>query len=413
MHVVLANLFKGKVKKLIRSPLILLLILNAVLFAYWLSLDSSGNKKDFEELKELSGNEDFSELKAYFTKLAEQKGGEYAYEVLKKANTKPGIDMHLMGHVVGEVLFKQKGADGMKYCTPDFRNACSHTIVVGLFSQKGVAALPDIIQACQKAPGGKGAYNMCFHGLGHGVLAFTGYDIEKTVDLCSKTKTGREGGREFPECVGGAVMEIISGGDHDKTLWRKQNEKYMKGPDPLFPCSSDIIPSEAKGMCYTYLTPHLFVYAGANLGNPTEEDFAKAFTYCNNVPQDHIWHLETCYGGFGKEFIVLAKARDIRNIASMTDEELSKIYKWCHLSDREDGKDFCLNSALGSLYWGGENDRNLSIRFCNLLEKRQEQDNCFNLLIKTVDFYISDKVYKENFCSEIPQEYQPDCSAII
>lgn len=379
---------------------------------------SHGNNKNvstaqFSEVSAISGNEDFPTLKEYFRKLAEKKGAPYAYEVLKRIPVKPNTDMHLMGHVVGEVLYMQKGADGMQYCTQDFRNACSHTIVVGLFSEMGVGALPEIMKACQKAPGGRGAYNMCFHGLGHGVLAFTGYDIPKTVELCAKTKnkTGAPRGREFPECVGGAVMEIISGGDHDKELWFAQHNKYFQSDDPLFPCDTDMIPEEAKEMCYVYLTPQLFTFAGAAAGLPVEEDYEKAFTYCAKLTDPK--YREICMGGFGKEFVVLARARDIRNIEKMSDAELSTINRWCGLAKVEDGKNACLWSALSSLYWGGENDKALPIRYCTLMQTGDEKKNCFGRLTEMVGFYGKDDDYKRSYCSEIPDQYKEGCKAII
>ena len=109
--------------------------------------------------------------------------------MLKRASVPSGTDMHLLGHVVGDILYAQEGLKGIKTCTHDFRNACSHTIVVGLFSEQGEVALPKIAETCYQAPGGSGAYTMCFHGLGHGVLAYTGYDLTKAAQLCQKTGT--------------------------------------------------------------------------------------------------------------------------------------------------------------------------------------------------------------------------------
>ena len=266
-------------QKTSRIFLIAFLVLDLLLFSFWFfDLKKLLSTQQYSELngRELVGL-DYSDLKDYFTELANNKGAEYALNVLKIAPIKPGVDMHLLGHAVGDILYKQQGVSGIKVCTPDFRNACSHTIVVGLFYDKGDKALSEIAQACQDAPGGKGAYTMCFHGLGHGVLAYTGYNLEKTIKLCEKTATLEHRRREYIECVGGAVMEIIGGGGHDPDLWEKQSKKYLGTGDPLYPCNADIMPSETRGQCYIYITPHLFNVAGADMGRPTESDFKKAF----------------------------------------------------------------------------------------------------------------------------------------
>src|SRR3989338_10209532 len=139
-------------------------------------------------------------------------------KIFKAAPLGPNIDLHLLGHAVGDELYKQEGLNGITICDNDFRNACSHSIVIGLFYDKGDGALSEISEACRKAPGGSGAYTMCFHGLGHGILAATGYDMGKTAEYCKKTDT-TTCKRESTECIGGSVMEIIGGGFHDREIW--------------------------------------------------------------------------------------------------------------------------------------------------------------------------------------------------
>ncbi len=391
------------------------LILDLILFTSFISLSKIKNTSQenlYPELAQLR-NQGFSfqDLSKFFTVLAEKKGAKYAYDVLKIAPIPPGIDMHLLGHVVGDVLYKQQGYKGIKICTPDFRNACSHSIVINLLLEKGEKALSDIAQACREAPGGKGAYTMCFHGLGHGVLAYANYDLEKAIAVCKKTGTPAYHNREYIECVGGTIMEIIGGGGgHDPDLWKKQSQKYLKKDSPLLPCSSDFMPAEVRSQCYVYLTPHLFEVSGADLGNPTEENYKKAFTYCEKIPLSAKADRDACFGGFGKEFVVLAKDRDIRNIQNMTDKELQRVYSWCMLANDENGKNQCLIYSMQSIYWGGENDRRTAINFCSLIQESTQQSSCFFELIGAVDYYALNTGYKKSFCGEIPKTYQTDCN---
>ena len=350
----------------------------------------------------------FLELTEYFSGIAREKGGAYAFEVLKRASVPLGTDMHLLGHVVGGILYAQDGLEGIKTCTHDFRNACSHTIVIGLFLEQGQAALPQIAEACYQAPGGSGAYTMCFHGLGHGVLAHAGYNLEKAAQLCQKTGTANYNYRESAECVGGALMEMIAG-IHDKDAWAKELPNYLKTEEPLYPCSADFIPAEAKYMCYVYLTPHFFKVVGINLSSPTPENYREAFRFCSEIPVNETRNRDACYGGFGKEFVVLAQNRDIRKIESMTEEQLQTVYEWCLVADNKDGVISCIHHATNSLYWGGENDRSTAIQFCNLIGDPAHQEPCFNNLIGSIQAYIQDRDYKNEFCDELPISYQEKC----
>jgi len=318
-----------------------------------------------------------------------------------------------LGHVVGEILYLQKGAEGIKYCTPDFRNACSHTIVVGLFLDKGEAALKDIHEACKKAPGGLGAYTMCHHGLGHGILSYTNYDLEKTVALCKKTGTSERKFEEYPECVGGAIMEQISGGDHDKKTWQKQREVNLKASDPLYPCNSDVIPDEsAKKLCFIYITPHLFNTAGETTeGKPTTEAITKAFTFCNQIPKPDVQNRDVCFGGFGKEFVVLARDRDIRNVDNMPAGQLKQVMDWCNLTPDQEGQKSCIKFSVGSLFWGGENKRTAAVNFCNITTTHQA--DCFASLTNNIRRFVPDKKYRQEYCNELPENSKEYCQKTL
>lgn len=360
------------------------------------------------EYLQASALQSFEELSKYFSELAKEKGGAYAYEVLKQAPVPPGTDMHLLGHVVGDILYGQEGLNGIKVCTHDFRNACSHTIVVGLFLEQGESALSQIAETCYQAPGGSGAYTMCFHGLGHGVLAYTAYDLEKAVELCEKTGTPEYGYQESSQCMSGTIMEILAG-VHDREAWAKQYKNYLKDDEPLYPCTASFIPDYARPLCYVYLTPHLFEAAGASLAKPTPADYKKAFPFCNKIPVSDTGNRDACYGGFGKEFVGLALDRDIRNVDAMTDGQMKNAYNWCLLADNEGGAISCIKHATNSLYWGGENDRSAAIRFCSLMGDETYQEPCFANLIGAVQNYIQDPSYKKEFCKEIPDLYQEKC----
>ncbi len=236
-----------------------------------LYVSSGSGSGTLSEAQDLIGKEyGFRELSDYFEDLALDKGALYAFDVLREAKLPPNIDIHLLAHTVGDILYKQKGAAGILLCTQDFRNACSHTIVIGTLLEKGPDSFKEIAALCKKAPGGPGAYTMCFHGLGHGVLAYNGYDLAKAAEMCGLS--GAPGGKEEAECIGGTVMEMVSG-VHDKEVWEAKKGEYFKDSDPLYPCTAAFMPASAKRMCYTYLTPHLFGFYGGDEHNPTPADF--------------------------------------------------------------------------------------------------------------------------------------------
>lgn len=359
-----------------------------------------------------AGNPTFQELSGRFTALAEKRGAVFAFDVLKVAPVPPGTDLHLMGHVVGDILYKQQGIDGIEYCTQDFRNACSHSIVIGTLNEfgPGDSTILKIRAACHKAPGGVGAYTMCFHGLGHGVFAYFGYDIPKAVAFCKLLGTEEYGVQEYTQCVGGLTMELIDGGGHDHDRWTVAHEKYLDPNDPLAPCDRTLIPEEAKSFCYMYLTPHLFEAAGAQLNNPDPATFPAAFRMCDAVPESAL--RLACYGSFGKEFIPLAAARDIRSIDQMDDAEYGRAIEWCMSAPRSDARGACVEQALSSVFWGGENDPQASFRFCALVHDTDIQNGCYRDLARNIASYLS-VPQQEQLCAQLPAEYRTDCRRTV
>jgi hypothetical protein len=354
---------------------------------------------------------DFKELSDRFVALADTKGAEYAFTVLSRANLPPNTDLHLLGHVVGDELYKQRGVDGIGICTQDFRNACSHSIVIGALNEfGGEPALALIRDACKKAPGGSGAYTMCYHGLGHGIFAFYGYDLEPTIALCKQAGTEEYHKREYIECVGGAVMELMGGGGHDRELWLTSRARYLRNSVPLSPCISEVIPEDARALCLVYLTPRLWELAGIDLGRPDPSLFPKAFAMCDTIPHSKRELRDACFGGFGKEFIPLAGARDIRGVDRFSDDAYAQAIEWCGSAPSEDGRAACISEALSSIFWGGENDPEASFRFCALVKEEGMQSACYGSLARNIRSY-SEGPARDVLCVRIPEAERLVCES--
>lgn len=372
------------------------------------TMNEAAFAEDIERLAEVEPN--FAPLRAFFVELAQEKGGVYAFEVLKRAPLPPNTDLHLMGHAVGDELFKQEGLDGMQYCTHDFRNACSHSIVVGALLQDGMSVFDRINEVCKKAPGGPGAYTMCFHGFGHGVLAYTDYEVPDAVALCGKVGTEEYDFQEESQCIGGIVMEMY-GGINDPATWEEKKDKYLSSDDPLRMCKAEYMPESAKVLCYSYVTPFIFDAAGAVNGNPTPDIYTESFAYCDEVQNDV--HRESCYAGLGKEFIVLAQDRDIRKIEDTPTEKLKLAASWCMLAEQQEAQDACLIEILDSLYWGGENDPEVSIRYCTALEQDRIQTVCFEHLFEISTYYRPDQQGREAICNAVPEARKARCAEVL
>ena len=247
---------------------------------------------------------------------------------------------------------------------------------------------------------------MCYHGLGHGIFAFYSYSFPETVELCGKTGTPEYRNREATECVGGAVMELSGGGGHDREAWNVAREKYLN--DTVGLCMGPYIPDDTKSQCLTYITRELWRVAGIDLGKPQPELFEKAFALCDVIPRSESALRKSCYGGFGKEFVPLALGRDIREIAKFGDRETETVEKWCASAPLQDARVACMEQAVQSLFWGGENDPNITFRFCAYLQDGDLQTACYKELAVAIDSYTFDD-RKSILCAQVPAQFQNRC----
>lgn len=349
----------------------------------------------------------FDELAERFHVLARDKGASYAFEVLRRAELPQDTDIHLLGHAIGDELYIQKGVAGMADCTQEFRNACSHSVVIGALTEWGEGALSLIRDACRRAPGGRGAYTMCFHGLGHGVFAYYDYSLPETVAFCEKTGTEEYAHREAIECLGGAVMELMGGGGHDHEAWLVARERYLTD-DALAPCLGALVPEAARAICLTYLTPRLWELTGIDLGHPDPSRFSDAFATCDGIAYERQELRDACFGGFGKEFIVLTGVRDVRSVDKFSDREYEQALTWCGAADAEDGVRACVAEALAAVFWGGENDPEASFRFC-ALARGAGQGACWERLASAIATWIEDASQREALCARIPHSSRNAC----
>ncbi len=110
---------------------------------------------------------------------------------------------------------------------------------------------------------------------------------------------------------------------------------------------------------------------------------------------------------------MLSQDRDIRRIEDTPTEKLQLSASWCMLADNEEASNACLLSILDSLYWGGENDPEVSVRYCSVLEDASAQDACFAHLYDITLYYQPDMEKRKAICDLVPEEITSTCKETI
>lgn len=399
-------------RKALQAGVILALLVAGLCAAYYTSMQN-----DLAEVNELADvSWTYDEYETYFIDLAREKGGAYAFRVMKYVPLPEGIDTHMIGHQIAYVLYDQKGVAGLGECTQDFRNACSHGVITQEYVFNGTAALDNLIRACMDYPAGSIAYGDCFHGIGHGVLAHVEYDYKRAVEECGVVEeaTHAQGvttqdTEAWHQCIGGATMELMQGA-HDQEAWERMKPLYTPASDVLMPCTADFLPDEMRSACYAYIRARLFSEAGRTRLNyqPTPEMDAKVLSYCELIPKEQKENRYACYFGIGADFAFFANRNDHRTFANMPRESMLTVHERCALAVDLDAQGACVLSAAEIIFNGGIDNGGSAVEYCSLASSEILKNRCyFDLATVAREYASGGALYA--LCGTLPTPYRHYC----
>ncbi|MGI8731307.1 MAG: c-type cytochrome [Solirubrobacteraceae bacterium] len=132
----------------------------------------------------------------------------------------------------------------------------------------------------------------CVHGIGHGVMIYTGYDLPTSLTTCDGLKT------DFDQvsCQGGVFMENFNSS-------YGVSSKYLREDDPIYPCNA--VSERHKQQCYGLIT--------ANILRLTDHDQRKAADACREAERGWV---SMCFQSFGRAVSGIAGKSASKALAS-------------------------------------------------------------------------------------------------
>lgn len=203
---------------------------------------------------------------------------------------------HGNAHVAGEALYRNAGFEGFALCSSDFGFGCYHSFIPLALAEYGDEVVRELDDACIAAYGELGLG--CSHGLGHGALAYYGYDedaIAKALGLCA----GLTWQHPYGGCQDGAFMEY-----NDRTMEPEAQLRPLDEKRRHEPCAS--LPARFRESCY-------FSQSGwwekALADGPDERQ--KLGRWCAEAREDSA---RACFRGLGYAFAPLTGFTAARGI---------------------------------------------------------------------------------------------------
>jgi cytochrome c553 len=209
----------------------------------------------------------------------------------------------------------------------------------------------------------------CVHGLGHGLMIYSGDDLPWSLKTCHKLLT------DFDRisCTGGVFMQNL-----DTTMGVS---KYLSSKNPIYPCT--IVASRDKVYCYLMVTSRILTLDGYN--------WQKTAAWCRKAERGWV---ATCFQSMGRD-----ASGSTRYVAKNT-------IQLCSYAGKDE--DECLYGAArdyANNYAGGKEAAEL----CNIAPARY-RGYCFEGVGTILGAIHRDSADRRNACDAItPLRYRADC----
>jgi hypothetical protein len=293
----------------------------------------------------ISGLE-LNELRVVWQERIDAIGPAEAYTEFKASISDSVVDSHTLVHVFGEALYATQGLAGIGTCDGSFAFGCYHSFFGVAVHEHGLEVLPEFDAACRTAYGEY--YLPCQHGIGHGVLVYTGYDdLVSALDLCATISTHPTGG-----CVSGVFMEY-NFHTMDDTVPSNYHRPITE--DIYAPCTS--LGKQYQPACYQEQ-----VQWWQSVFN---SDFQHIGTLCAALERDSD-NWRTCYYGVGNY------------VAADSSLQPEKITSQCALMPDQETTALCHTGAAWLVRASGEGMSEAE-RVCTL-SPASWSETCFNTL---------------------------------
>jgi hypothetical protein len=171
----------------------------------------------------------------------------------------------------------------------------------------------------------------CTHGLGHGLMIQTGYDLPLALEVCGQLQTRWD----EVSCTGGAFME------NGSTVYGMRSP-WLKTRNPIYPCT--VVRARDRASCYLRVTTQIL--------KTNDFDWKNTASRCNAAPAR--WRRD-CFRSYGRDTV------------NYVGGKTTSIVRLCRLAGAEQGQ--CLYGAARTIADRDGRATN-SARFCQAIHTR-------------------------------------------
>jgi hypothetical protein len=225
-------------------------------------------------------------LEQGFGNLAYHAGPKEALSLYeRKLTTDPVVekDCHRIAHFIGSATLERFHGDvartfsqGSAACVSGYYHGILERAFLGISTKSGLGRAARKLCVADSIRRRGFLDYQCRHGLGHGLMIQTGYDLPLALDICASLGSGWDN----KACAGGVFMENINTAFGFRSSW-------LDDTDPLYPCARVV--ARDRRSCYLRASWRILTLEHGS--------FAKTAARCTTLGA---W-APTCFQGYGRD----------------------------------------------------------------------------------------------------------------
>jgi mono/diheme cytochrome c family protein len=329
-------------------------------------------KPDDTKVEDCSA-EDFHCYEQGFANIAYNDGPKAALDKFDQDIKTPGPierDCHRIAHAIGAgALSHYDGNVGQAFvagrpsCTSGYYHGILERAFLGVDQSQLGAAARKFCSSKEVRQSDFIAYQ-CVHGLGHGLMIYTGYDLPVSLKTCDKLANSWDA----TGCTGGVFMENYQSSYGVTSRW-------LKKKDLIYPCNS--VAEKYKYFCYDLVTARILPKVNWN--------WKKASAWCRKSEKDWV---RICFQSMG------------RDASGFTRLDPVAILKIC-----QNGKDMateCIYAAGKDMAYTDVSPRRAKV-LCNTAPAKT-RDYCWHGIGEILGSLDRDPAKRKTRCDEATQD---------
>ncbi len=307
-------------------------------------------------------------------------GPAAAVVALKAVELDTGRYCHDAAHEAGRLAYEIFGPVSFAISGHECQAGALHGSTEAMFAARGTSRLAEDVAALCSRADNRFVRHQCYHGVGHGLMAWTTYEIHEALEQCDVI----ERAYDASSCYSGVFMENVVGG---LSGVMGHETEYLRADDPHFPC--DVIESKYRADCYYYQTSHMWrVFDG---------DMSQIAGVCAALEGRA---RDLCFSSYG------------RDVGNQTRGDPAGAIELCGHAPAGEDRVECISGSAQDRFWE-TTGADEAISLCSMLTDPAETESCWWTIIDRAGDVFVDEAGRRGFCDRIPDDRRPTCLSEI